>query len=55
MNIDRWKKLREEYKEDDLDGTDAARKKRARQTPSFLDKCVIISVVDFSSKPFKSQ
>ena len=33
MNIDRWKKLREEYKEDDLDGTDAARKKRARQTP----------------------
>ena len=33
MNIDRWKKLREEYKEDDLEGTDAARKKRARQTP----------------------
>ena len=33
MNIDRWKKLREEYKEDDLDGTDAARIKRAKQTP----------------------
>tara|TARA_S200002703_G_scaffold158430_1_gene168761 strand:+ start:247 stop:1302 length:1056 start_codon:yes stop_codon:yes gene_type:complete len=33
MNIDRWKKLKEEYKEDDLEGTDAARKKRARQTP----------------------
>ena len=33
MNIDRWKKLREEYTEDDLEGTDGARKKRARQTP----------------------
>ncbi len=33
MNIEFWRKLREEYKEDDLDGTDAARKKRARQTP----------------------
>jgi hypothetical protein len=33
MNIEFWKKLREEYKEDDLEGTDAARKKRARQTP----------------------
>mgnify|MGYP003151576793 CR=1 FL=1 len=33
MNIDRWKKLREEYAEDDLEGTEAARKKRARQTP----------------------
>ena len=33
MNLEFWKKLREEYKEDDLEGTDAARKKRARQTP----------------------
>jgi len=33
MNIEFWRKLREEYKEDDLEGTDAARKKRARQTP----------------------
>ena len=33
MNIEFWRKLREEYKEDDLSGTDAARKKRARQTP----------------------
>ena len=33
MNIDRWKKLREEYTEDDLEGTDGASKKRARQTP----------------------
>lgn len=33
MNIDRWKKLREEYGEDDLFGTDAARIKRAKQTP----------------------
>jgi hypothetical protein len=33
MNIEFWKKLREEYKDDDLEGTDAARKKRAKQTP----------------------
>ena len=33
MNIEFWRKLKEEYKEDDLVGTDAARKKRARQTP----------------------
>ena len=33
MNIEFWKKLREEYTEDDLEGTDGARKKRARQTP----------------------
>ena len=33
MNIEFWRKLREEYKEDDLEGTDAARKKRASQTP----------------------
>jgi hypothetical protein len=33
MNLEFWKKLKEEYKEDDLEGTDAARKKRARQTP----------------------
>ena len=33
MNIEFWRKLKEEYKEDDLEGTDAARKKRARQTP----------------------
>ena len=33
MNLEFWKKLREEYKEDDLFGTDAARIKRAKQTP----------------------
>ena len=33
MNLEFWKKLREEYSEDDLFGTDAARIKRAKQTP----------------------
>ena len=33
MNLEFWKKLREEYGEDDLFGTDAARIKRAKQTP----------------------
>ena len=33
MNLEFWKKLKEEYGEDDLLGTDAARVKRAKQTP----------------------
>ena len=33
MNLEFWKKLKEEYGEDDLLGTDAARIKRAKQTP----------------------
>ena len=33
MNLEFWKKLREEYSEDDLFGTDAARIKRANKHP----------------------